>query len=57
MLKWNFDVERVAVILGHNVQYTGSMLRLPILELECSKEGHLEGGPHQTEQKCGFLRG
>ncbi len=45
------------MILGHTVEYTGSVLRLPILELECSKEGHLEGGPRQTEQKCGFLRG
>ncbi len=29
----------------------GSMSRLPILELECSKEGHLEGGstPNRTE--------
>ncbi len=51
MLKWNFDVERVDVILGHNVPYTGSMRRLPILVLECSKEGHLEGGatPNRTE--------
>ncbi len=24
MLRWNFDVERVAVILGHNVQYTAT---------------------------------
>ncbi len=57
MLKWNFDVERVDVILGHNVQYTGSMSRLPILVLECSKERQLEGGAHQTEQKYGFFRG
>ncbi len=57
MLKWNFDVERVAVILGHNVQYTESMSRLPILVLECSTEGHLEGGQCQTEQKYGFFRG
>ncbi len=49
-------MERVDVILGHNVQYTGSMSRLPILVLECSKEGHLEGGTRQTEQKYGFLR-
>ncbi len=46
MLRWNFDVEHVDVILGHNVEYTGSMSRLPILVLECSKGGHLEGGGH-----------
>ncbi len=44
MLRWNFDVEHVDMILGHNVEYTGSMSRLPILVLECSKGGHLEGG-------------
>ncbi len=37
-------MERVAVILGHNVEYTGSMSRLPILVLECSKGSHLERG-------------
>ncbi len=37
-------MERVDVILGHNVEYTGSVSRLPILELECSNGGHLEGG-------------
>ncbi len=43
------------VMLGHNVEYTGSMSRLPILVLECSKGGHLEGGPCQTGLKSGFL--
>ncbi len=33
------------MILGHNVEYTGSMSRLPILVLECSK-----GGPNRTEK-------
>ncbi len=42
-------MECVAVILGHNVEYTGSMLRLPSLELECSKGGHLEGGGHAKQ--------
>ncbi len=39
------------MILGHIVEYTGSMLRLPILELECSEEGHLDGGatPNRTQ--------
>ncbi len=32
------------MILEHNIEYTGSMSRLPILVLECSKGGHLEGG-------------
>ncbi len=45
------------MILGHNVEYTGSMSRLPILVLECSKGGHLEGGACQTGLKSGFLRG
>ncbi len=52
MLRWNFDVEQVDVRLGHNIEYTGSMSRLPILVLECSKGGHLEGGgmPNRTEK-------
>ncbi len=37
-------MQRVDVILGHNVEYTGSMPRLPILVLECSKELPGEGG-------------
>ncbi len=45
------------MILGHNVEYTGSMSRLPNLVLECSIGGHLEGGPCQTGLKSGFLRG
>ena len=53
MLKWNFDVEHVAVILGHNVEYTGSMLRLPILVLKRKPPG--EGA--QTEEKFDFFRG
>ena len=50
-------MECVDVILGHNVEYTGSMLRLPILVLECSKGSHLERGPCQTEEKFAFFRG
>ncbi len=47
---WNFGVKHVDVILGHNVEHTGSMSRLPILVLECSK-GRLEGRavPNRTE--------
>ncbi len=39
------------MILGHNVEYTGSMSRLPILVLECSNGGHLEGEgmPNRTQ--------
>ncbi len=51
MLKWNFDVEHVDVILGHNVQYAGSISRLPILVLECSKEDHLEGAGHTKQNR------
>ncbi len=52
MLEWKFDVEHVGVILGHNVEFTGSTSRLPNLVLECSKGGHLEGGamPNRTEK-------
>ncbi len=32
-----FDVERVDVVLGHNVECRGPTSRLPILVLECSK--------------------
>ena len=45
------------MILGHNVQYTGSMSRLPILVLECSKGSHLERGACQTEEKFVFFEG
>ncbi len=44
MLRWNVEVEHVDVRLGHHVEYTGSMSRLPILVPECSKGSHLEGG-------------
>ncbi len=47
------------MILGHNVEYTGSMSGMPILVPECSKGSHLEGegGACQTEKKFGFFRG
>ncbi len=57
MLKWNFDVERVDVILAHNVEHTGSMSRLPILVLGCSKGSYPEREPCQTDEKFGFFRG
>ncbi len=39
------------MILGHNIEYNGSMSRQPILVLECSKGSHLERGgmPNRTE--------
>ncbi len=42
---------------GTHVEYTGSMSRLPILVLKCSKGGHLERDPCQTEWKFGLFRG
>ncbi len=52
-------MERVDVILGHNVDYRGSMLRLPILVLKWSKGSHLEGGGGHTKQNrnLAFLGG
>ncbi len=57
MLKWKFDVERVGVTLGHNVEYTGSMSRLPILVLECSKGGHQEECHAKQDWKVAFWGG
>ncbi len=54
VLRWNLDVERVQ---GQNVEYTGSKSSLPILVLQCSKGGHLERGPCQTEEKFGISTG
>ncbi len=51
MLKWNFDVERVDVILGHNFEYTGSVSRLPHFGARMLKRkppGE-EGMPNRTE--------
>ncbi len=33
VLKWDFDVEHIDTIRGHNLEYRGSMPRLPILVL------------------------
>ncbi len=47
-------MERVSVILGHNVEYTGSKSRLPILVLVLKRRPPGEGAmPNRT----GFLRG
>ncbi len=57
MLRWNFDVEHVDVILGHNVEYNGWMSRLPMLVLECSKGGHLERGHAKKDWRVAFWGG
>ena len=58
MLRWDVGVEGAAVILGHNVEYTGSMSKLLILVPECSKGSHPEGGGAcQIEEKFGLFRG
>ncbi len=36
-------MEHVDVILGHNIEFTGSMSRLPILAPECWNGRQLEG--------------
>ncbi len=50
-------MERVDVILGHNVEYTGSTSRVPILVLECPIGSYLERELCQTEEKFDFFRG
>ncbi len=45
------------MILGHNVEYTGSMSRLPILVLECSKGGHLERDHAKQKRDLAVLGG
>ncbi len=49
ILRWNFDVEHVDMILRHNVEYRASLSGLPILMSQCSKGGHLEGEARQTD--------
>ncbi len=56
MLRWDFDVEHVDVILAHNVQYRGLLLGLPILVPECSKQDQLEREARQRRWKLGFCR-
>ncbi len=57
ILRWNFDVEHVDMVLRHNVQYKASLLGLPILVLECSKWDQLEREAHQRGWKFDFFRG
>ncbi len=50
MLRWNFDVERVDVRLGHNVQYTGQCQGCPFWCQSAQKEATWRGGtPNRTE--------
>ena len=53
---WNFAVEPTDVILRHNVQCRGSVSRLPILVLECSKRSQLRRVAHTRGFKFGFLK-
>ncbi len=50
-------MEHTDVIFGHNIEHRGSMSRLHILVLECSKERQLERGACQAGLKFGILRG
>ncbi len=36
------EVEHIDMTLGLTIEYRGSMLRLPILVLQCTNGGHLE---------------
>ncbi len=40
---WNFDEKHIDMILGHNVEQRGSMLKLPISVLECTEEAIWRG--------------
>ncbi len=57
ILRWNFDVEHLYMILRHSVQYRGLLLGLPILVLECSKWDQLEREACQRGWKIGSFRG
>ena len=57
ILRRNFDVKQVDMILRHHVQYRDSLSGLPILGLECSKQDQLEREACQTGWKIGFFRG
>ena len=50
-------MERVDVILGHNVECRGSKSRLPILVPECSKGTHWEGGAMPNRRDIWLFQG
>ncbi len=55
VLRWNFDVD---LILGHHVEYIGSMSRLPISVLVMLvKKRQLVGGACQAGQKFSIFGG
>ncbi len=56
ILRWNFDVEHIDMILRHNAQYRASLSGLPILVLECSKRDQLEREARQRGWKFVFFR-
>ena len=57
ILRWNFDVEHVDMILRHNVEYRASLSGLPILLLECSKHDQLEREARQRPENLAFSGG
>ena len=57
ILRWNFDVEHVDMILRHNGEYRVSLSELPILTSQCSKHDQLERETCQRGRKFGFFSG
>ncbi len=55
ILSWNFEVEDIDMILGHYIEYRGSMSQMPIWVLECSKLHQLEGEARQRGWKFDFF--
>ncbi len=45
------------MMIGHNVEYRGSVSRLTIVVLQCSKRDQLEGAARQRGRKFSFFRG
>ncbi len=42
ILRWNFDVKHVDMILRYNVEFRASLPGLPILMSQCSTQDQLE---------------
>ncbi len=57
ILRWNFDVEHLDMILRHNVEYRASLSGLPISVPECSKWDQLGREACQRGWKFGFFGG
>ncbi len=43
-MRWNFDVKQVDVAFGHNVEYGGSTVYLPISGVVLKRKSTCEGG-------------